>query len=184
MILDKLFSRMRTAPSPAQNAYLQIVAQARQNAFYTQAQVPDSVDGRFDMIVLHACLVMRRLAADKGSIAKEFSQELFDEMFLDMDRSLREMGVGDLSVGKKIKKMAQVFYGRAAAYEEGILQYADHPAVLEDAVMRNIFPATKDATGAKQIARYMVELAESLDKQPIEGLLTGDIEFPEPEASF
>ncbi|WP_374466727.1 ubiquinol-cytochrome C chaperone family protein, partial [Ferrovibrio sp.] len=90
--------------------YRAIVAQSRQAGFYREHGVPDSLDGRFDMIVLHSFLVMRRLRRI-GAAAEPLSQQLFDLMFADMDSNLREIGVGDLSVGKKVKAMAQAFYG-------------------------------------------------------------------------
>lgn len=184
MILDKLFSRMRSEPTAEQNAYLQIVAQARQSAFYIDSQVPDTVDGRFDMIVLHACLLMRRLGAENTPEALGFSQNVFDEMFLDMDRSLREMGVGDISVGKKVKKMAQAFYGRAAAYDEGLSCYLNEPEALVEAVRRNIFPGSETSAGAEKIARYMVEAAGALEGQSAEALLSGEVIFPDAETAF
>ena len=91
--------------------YSQIVAQARVVDFYTIQGVADTANGRFDLIALHAYIVMRRLK-DIGEEGSQLSQDLFDIMFADMDKNIREMGVGDLSVGKKIKALAKSFYGR------------------------------------------------------------------------
>jgi cytochrome b pre-mRNA-processing protein 3 len=100
---------------PQERLYEQIVAQARRPWLYGTIGVPDTVDGRFDMIVLHAYLIFDRLGqADER--AKALSQAVFDEMFKDMDRSLREMGASDLAVGPKVRRMAEVFYGRSQAY--------------------------------------------------------------------
>lgn len=112
-----------------------LVDQSRQAPFYTHLGVPDTVDGRFDMICLHAFLVIRRLQAEGGE-APALAQKLFDTMFKDMDRSLREMGVGDLSVGKHVKRMAKAYYGRAAAYEHGV---AAGRSALEAALRRNLY---------------------------------------------
>src|SRR5690242_9073061 len=87
--------------------YGAIVAQARAPAFYMNYGVPDTLDGRFELLVLHAFLYFRRLKREPAAEAGEAGQAVFDLMFLDMDRSLRELGVGDLSVPKKIKRMAQ-----------------------------------------------------------------------------
>ena len=110
MILQRLF---RPKPQAERKLYEAIVAAARHPVFYARWGVADTIDGRFDMIILHAFAVLERM---KGE-APEFRQRLVDEMFSDMDRSLREMGVGDLSVGKRIRVMAEVFYGRISAYE-------------------------------------------------------------------
>ena len=92
------------------------MAAARHPVAYAEWGVPDTLDGRFDMITLHTFLVLDRLKGED----RAFRQELVDEFFRDMDRSLREMGVGDLSVGKKVRKMAEVFYGRLAAYDKAL----------------------------------------------------------------
>jgi cytochrome b pre-mRNA-processing protein 3 len=113
MFLSRILNRLSRRPDAAQVLYEAIVAAARHPVPYADWGVRDTVDGRFDMIALHAFLVLDRL---KGS-AEAFRQELVDELFRDMDRSLREMGVGDISVGKKVRKMAEVFYGRVAAYD-------------------------------------------------------------------
>jgi cytochrome b pre-mRNA-processing protein 3 len=100
----------------ARSLYDSLVRSARRPAFYGADGVEDSVDGRYDMIVLHAVLVMRRLR-EGGDLGRDLAQRVFDVMFDDMDAALREMGTGDLSVGKKIKEMGEAFYGRATAYE-------------------------------------------------------------------
>lgn len=114
--------------------YAKAVAQARQPVFYAERQVPDTVDGRFDLLVLHVFLLLHRLGAD-GKPMRRIAQALFDLMFADMDRSLREMGVSDMRVGKKVKEMARAFYGRVDAYEPVL---ADR-AKLEEALARNLY---------------------------------------------
>src|SRR5690606_20048909 len=108
MILP-FFGKTRLS-EPVYAIYSAIVAQSRRETFYPQWGVPDTLTGRFDMISLHAALVFRRLRSHEKQ-TKEFSQNVFDCFFKDMDRSLREMGVGDLSVGKRIEKMGSLFYG-------------------------------------------------------------------------
>jgi cytochrome b pre-mRNA-processing protein 3 len=114
--------------------YAKAVAQARLPVFYADREVPDTVDGRFDLLVLHVFLLLHRLGAD-GRETKRLSQSLFDLMFADMDRSLREMGVSDMSVGKRVKEMARAFYGRVDAYEPVL----DDAAKLEEALARNLY---------------------------------------------
>ncbi len=119
MKLSRLFRRAAPVMTPVDALYDVLVKKSREAAFYTTFGVPDTVDGRFDMIIIHAMLVFRHLR-DGGNDAEITGQAVFDLMFKDMDRSLREMGVGDLSVARHIKKMAKAFYGRAAMYEEGL----------------------------------------------------------------
>jgi cytochrome b pre-mRNA-processing protein 3 len=116
--------------------YSNIVNQARTESFYTLNGVPDTVAGRFDMITLHMYIVLRRLK-EIGNEGIELSQDLFDIMFADMDKNMREMGVGDLSVGKNVKVFATAFYGRIKAYDNGISALKSE--TLSDSLKRNIF---------------------------------------------
>ena len=95
--------------------YGMIVTQAREPLFYRDLAVPDTVNGRFDMLVLHLWMVLRRLKPVEGGL--ELSQALFDRFCDDMDANLREMGVGDLTVPKRMQAFGEAFYGRAAAYD-------------------------------------------------------------------
>jgi len=99
--------------------YGALVAQARSKSFFADGGIPDTMDGRFDLMVVHAFLLIRRLNK-AGNAGEELAQQVFDGMFRDLDNSLREIGVGDLSVPKKIKVMAKAFYGPCEAYEEAI----------------------------------------------------------------
>src|ERR1700694_4931843 len=116
-----MFTVFRTIPAQkaAELAYGRIVEHARAPGFFVDVGVPDTVDGRFELICLHAFLYLHRLKREQKRAAP-LGQCLFDTMFADFDRSLREMGTGDLSVGREIKRMAQAFYGRVAAYESGL----------------------------------------------------------------
>lgn len=179
MAFTAFFGRARAIPACAQ-AYDRIVAQARQPGFYLDAGVPDSVDGRFDLIALHAFLVMRRLKAEAGG-GTAFSQALFDHMFEDMDRNLREMGAGDLGVGRRVKAMAKAFYGRVAAYEAGL---ASGPRVLAEALRRNLYRDAPPADGdAAAMAAYVAHAAALLDTLPADRVMAGDFAFPPPPAS-
>jgi cytochrome b pre-mRNA-processing protein 3 len=116
MIWKRIFGRSGDEDTPYV-LYGALVGQARNPAFYRDMGVPDTVEGRFEMVALHVFLALRRLRAG-GEPGKDLGQKLFDVLFDDMDQTLREMGVGDLSVGKKIKAMASSFYGRMQAYDE------------------------------------------------------------------
>ena len=156
--------------------YLKIVEQARRPAFYRNCGVPDSLDGRFELMVLHAFLVLHRL---KGAVAaQDFAQSLFDLLFLDMDASLREIGVGDLSVGKQVKTMAQGFYGRAAAYEEGL---AAGPEQLAAALGRNLYGTIMpEAAQVAAMAAYLQREAASLAARDTAALMAGELAFGPP----
>jgi cytochrome b pre-mRNA-processing protein 3 len=177
MIL-RLF-RPRKDQTRVRAIYAAIVAQARQPAFYAELGVPDTLEGRYDMLMLHAFLYMHRLK-DEAEPAKDVAQEVFDSMFSDMDRSLREMGVGDLSVPKKIKKMAQAFYGRATAYDAGLAKAGPD---LAAAVQRNVFGGEASAaSGAAAVADYMREAVRALAGQDTESLTVRGPVFPAPIA--
>lgn len=168
-----LFKRRKT-PSPAGHLHARIVEQARQPAFYTGLGVPDTLDGRFELIALHCFLVMHRLKAEPAGV--ELAREVAEVMFADLDASLREMGAGDLGVGKRVKKMGQAFYGRVAAYDGAL---ADREA-LEAALRRNLYgtapAASPAAVGAVTV--YMMKCANLLEKQSISDLSGGFLEFP------
>ncbi len=170
MILKRFFQR---PPQPERTVYEAIVAAARHPVFYAEWGVGDTLDGRFDMITLHAFLVLDRL---KG-VEQDFRQNLVDELFRDMDRSLREMGVGDLSVGKKVRKMAEVFYGRIAAYDKA-LQAGE--GELDAAIARNVYPDGPGGDGAAKLARYAMLQRRHLAAQDTAALAAGAAEFEEP----
>lgn len=170
-----LSPRRRQRESEARRLYAAIVAAARRPGFYRTGGVPDSLDGRFELVTLHAYLALRRLKDEPAGA--ETAQALFDAMFADMDESLREVGAGDLGVGRRVKQMAQAFYGRAAAYDAGLV--AAEPAVLEGALARNLYgtlPSPPAAIG--RMATYLRDAAERLARTPLETLLAGNLEFP------
>lgn len=171
MILS-LFTK-KPDPAPVHAAYTAIVAQSRQPRFYAEWGVPDTVTGRFDMISLHLSLLFRRLRQE-GPAARDFSQALFDLFFKDMDRSLREMGVGDLSVGKKIQKMGALFYGLLAKVSEALDR--QDGAGLEEVLRRNIY-ADMEPAHAGLLAAYLMAQAGSLESQPVASITAGTIVF-------
>jgi cytochrome b pre-mRNA-processing protein 3 len=168
-MIFKLFRK--TAPDDAvYAAYNFIVAQSRQPRFYADWGVPDTVTGRFDMISLHLALLLRRLKADES--AAPFGQQLVNLFFSDMDRSLREMGVGDLSVPKKMRKMGELFYGTVAALDDGLS--ATEPGKLEAMLVKNIYSGTDNA-GATPLADYLRAEAQALEQRQVATLVTGQL---------
>ncbi len=170
------FWNFRAEAAPAERLYLAVVAQARQPVFYADLGVPDTPLGRFEMIALHAYLVFRRLRGG-GREARALAQAVHDVMFNDMDRSLREMGVGDLGVGKRVKKLATNLYGRIAAYDEGM--DAGDDQVVAAALARNVFvdAAGDTAAGQTRLAQYMRVQAAYLATQSVAAIGAGQVGF-------
>jgi cytochrome b pre-mRNA-processing protein 3 len=151
--------------------YRAVVAQSRQPVFYAQWGVPDTVTGRFDMISLHLALVFRRLRSEPQRTGR-FSQRLFDLFFKDMDRSLRELGAGDLAVPKKIQKMGNLFYGLLASLDSALSQ-SDRDALVA-VLARNIYSANPE-TDPGSLADYVLAEANRLADWPVDRLLAGQL---------
>ncbi|HVJ52372.1 MAG TPA: ubiquinol-cytochrome C chaperone family protein [Aliidongia sp.] len=179
MSLKNLFGRSPERDA-AHSAYSAIVAQAREPAFYRDYGVPDTLDGRFEMIALHAFLVLHRLRGETA--AQRFGQALFDLFFADMDRALREMGTGDLSVGKQIGRMAEGFFGRIAAYQRGLAEAPE----LEEALRRNLYGtvAAPEPTELAFMARYLDRQSKALAAEPTESIAAGQVRFVQVELDF
>lgn len=171
MILS--FFRKRTAPEPVFAVYNAIVAQSRQPVLYAQWAVPDTVTGRFDMISLHMALLFRHLRSRAGA-EHDFAQAVFDLFFKDMDRSLRELGVTDIGVPKKIEKMGTLFFGLLAAINEAM--DSNDADTLAAVLNRNIYSG-EPSEHAPALARYVFDQYDALARQPAEEILAGRIEM-------
>ncbi len=156
--------------------YAAIVAQSRQPRFYADWGVPDTVTGRFDMICLHMALLFARLRRE-GKEVEKFAQAVFDLFFKDMDRSLRELGVTDLGVPKRIQKMGNIFYGLMTNLNEA-MDRGDRTEV-EAIIRRNIFDDAADAPGVVPLADYLYAEAARLEAVPTATLLNGRIDLGE-----
>ena len=173
MPLASLFRRNRYRPL-AYAAYTSIVEQARAPDFFLRLEVPDTLDGRFEMIALHMFLVLNRLKAEHTA-TEEFAQALFDAMFADLDRGLREMGATDMGVGKRVKEMATGFYGRIAAYEKGL---KGDDLILSEALKRNLYGTVQpSAQAVAGMTRYIRAQAAKLGRQPVESFYGDNIKF-------
>jgi cytochrome b pre-mRNA-processing protein 3 len=177
MKLPRLFKESPTEAG-ANRLYARAIEQARQPAFYLSSGVADTPDGRFDMIALHVGLLLRRLRRDRH-ITADFAQALFDLMFSDMDQNLREMGIGDIGVGKRIKAMAKAFYGRLAAYEAGLESAEDDELVA--ALKRNLYRKTSPREDqVAGIVAYMRREADALDSCGVERVMAAEFSFGPP----
>jgi len=154
------------------------VGAAREPFHYAVLQVPDTLDGRFDLVGLHTCIVIRRLRL-MPKPGPELAQAVFDAMFSDMDVNLRELGVSDLSVGKRVRAMWEAFHGRALAYESA-LAAADIDA-LADALRRNVWRgAPPEGRSPDRLAQIAVAQDSYVAGQENAKLLQGLVAFLPP----
>jgi cytochrome b pre-mRNA-processing protein 3 len=155
----------------------EIVAAARRPPLYQALQAPDRIDGRFELLTLHAGLVLRRLKA-LGGLADAIAQELVNSVFLHFDDTLREMGFSDIAVSKRLKAMGSAFYGRNAAYAAALDEGS--AASLAAALARNVYGAAEPeaAPRAAALASYVASLDAALAAIPMEAFATGRFRFP------
>jgi cytochrome b pre-mRNA-processing protein 3 len=173
--------RRGARPDTISTLYGTIVAQARIPCFYREYAVADTVDGRFDLVVLHLALVLERFSADPA--LRELGQGVFDRFCQDMDHNLREMGVGDLAVPKQMRRLAEAYYGRARAYRAA-LAAADERALAE-ALARNVYGGiAADPDASRRLAAYMREAVVVLAGQAPARLAAGSLRFPAPPLSL
>jgi cytochrome b pre-mRNA-processing protein 3 len=170
-----LFRRKPRGPDTISVLYGTIVAQARLACFYRDYAVADTVNGRFDLIVLHLAMVLDRLAQEPT--LQTLGQGIFDRFCQDMDHNLREMGVGDLKVPKEMQRMGEAYYGRSQAYRAAWAAKDDR--ALVEALERNIYGGSASAS-APRLAAYMREALRGLAAQPSASLAGGELHFPEP----
>jgi len=167
-MLKSLF-RKRPSATVGDGLYAQAVAQARQPAFYADLGVADRIDARFELYTLHVLLLVMRLR-DEGEQGAEIAQTLFDTYVSALDNSLRELGVGDLSISKKMRKLAESLYGRMSAYE-GPIRAGDRDA-LSAAIARN-FHETDQAANGRPLADYVLAAREGLKEQDVGSIRRG-----------
>lgn len=160
----------------AYQLYSAILEHARLPLFYTDYGVSDTVDGRFDMIVLHAHILFDRLKDGSGE-QEQLSQAVFDLMFADMDQNLREMGVGDVGVAKRIKAMAEAFYGRATAYADALKKKDDDHDLIA-ALKRNLYRKTTPSDiQVTTLATYVRTQVSQFAAQDLADIQKGHISF-------
>ena len=174
-MLRNLF-KSRPSRKLAEALYAQAVAQARRPAFYTDMGAPDRIDSRFELYTLHVLLLILRLR-DEGRTGADAAQDLFDTYASALDNTLRELGVGDVSVGKKMRKLGEALYGRMSAYEVAIL--AGDGDALALALTRNIMEVEGVTPGMKALADYTMRARAALADQPFDGVMSAPA-WPEP----
>lgn len=169
-----LFRRQPRGPDTISTLYGMIVAQARLPCFYRDYAVADTVNGRFELLVLHLAMVLDRLAQEPA--LRGLGQGVFDRFCQDMDHNLREMGIGDLKVPKEMRRIGEAFYGRSQAYRTA--RAAADGQALAQALERNIYGGA--AGPVRRLAAYMREALRALAAQSSASLAAGELDFPEP----
>ncbi len=166
--LTRMFTA-RPAADAGRRLYLAAVAQAREPAFYTRLGVPDTADGRYELYALHVILLLHRLKRG-GDVAQSTGQGLFEAWVESLDDAMREAGVGDLSVGKKVRNLGAAFLGRIKGYDAAFAALPD-AAELTALVARTVYGG--DAVGAAPLAAYAARCRDRLAAEPLDSLLEG-----------
>lgn len=183
------------ASAVLESLYGEAVRRARQPVIYTAWGVPDTLDGRFDVLVLHLHVLFRRLgalaegqAAEGGGAVADteaggLSQSLFDHMIRDLDTNLREAGVSDMRIGSRMKKLARSFYGRVATYDTALA--ADDDVALRDALDRNVYhKVAAPPEGLEALTAYARALVAASDAWTWDDLSHGIARYPDPLADM
>lgn len=171
-----LFRRADRRRRTIQSLHRTIGEAARRPGLYTALGVPDTVEGRFEALSLHVILVLRRLG-QLPPPAADVAQDLVDSVFMQLDASLRELGIGDMGVPKRIKKLGASFYARAGAY--GTALDAGDRTGLAETLARNVLDGV-EPEAAGPLASYVEAAAAALGAQDLDGLLGEGPRFPEP----
>ena len=174
-MLPRLF-RPRPAREAGRTLFHALSAQARLPVFYTDLGVADSVEGRFELCVLHLVLVLHRLKG-QGAQAAEASQATFDAFLRNLDEGLRDMGVGDLSVGKKMRKLGEAVYGRIKGYDRALAE-SEPQGVLTVLLARTVYQEGPGVDAAP-LARYALASMAQLAAEPLDAVLEGRLDWPE-----
>jgi cytochrome b pre-mRNA-processing protein 3 len=154
--------------------HAEVVAAAREPVLFTSYGIADNLDGRFESLALHAALVLRRLK-DLQAPGPDVAQDVADAVFRYFDIGLREVGISDTGVPRRMRDLAEAFLGRAAAYHDALRQTGDARfAALSEALSRNVFGGREDGA---ELARYVTILDKSLEQMPLVQFLEGPI-FP------
>ena len=174
-MIFKMFSRPNATSQTGKALFEAVRRRSRNPELFGDTRIPDTVEGRFESLVLHAALVMRRLRVE-GEAGEVAAQHLFDVLFDDMDAALRELGVGDLIVGKRIRKMGEAFYGRARAYDAAIA--SENDAELEETIARNLLvDSAPSAADLAFFGTYVRDLVALLDARAGADVLSGSDVF-------
>lgn len=165
----------------ATDLYGNVVTQARNPVFYAEMGIPDTLEGRYEMVAMHLALVLERLRTE-GEAGIALSRETIETFIADMDGSMRELGVGDLTVPKKVKSAAAGLYARADAFRQGLLKDAGSPGggALDAAIARYTFGAEAGDDRAAGFAAYYRAASAALARLDTADVLAGRLPIPAP----
>ncbi len=172
-----LFRNRKHNQAIVNRQYEALTAASRQPVFFLDYGMPDTVMGRFEMLCVVMILFFRRTSRSPVS-GQQLAQEIVDAFFQDLDHSIRELGIGDVGVPKRMKKFAGMFYGRLESYAKAL--DAGDEAALSEALARNIHPTAPDAQDMRALASYMIEAERKLAAVPEETIATGALTLPVP----
>jgi cytochrome b pre-mRNA-processing protein 3 len=175
-MFQRLF-RERPAAGAGKALYTPLIEQARRPVFYLEGGVADTPQGRFELYSLHLALLVRRLRG-AGPFAAEASQALFDTFLSGLDHGLRELGVGDLTVPKKMRRLGEALYGRLRGYDAALAGDAE-PGALEAMIGRTVY-AGIDSPPAHALSAYARDAAAAFAATPIESVLGEPLPWPQP----
>ncbi|PZO87061.1 MAG: ubiquinol-cytochrome C chaperone [Micavibrio aeruginosavorus] len=177
MMIFAWLEKRKARKAAAAGLYQSIVAQSRNPVFFTRMGVPDTMDGRFDLLTLHASLVLMRLRT-LGSDGAKLSQAVFDQLLLSLEEALREAGIGDVGVPKHMRKMVKAFNGRVHAYEAALAQGGD---AVVSSLVRNVYRGSDSGPASHELAAYTVAMHDAVGRQALEEFAEGRIAFPAAE---
>lgn len=178
MILRLFRRKSKANETIVLRVYETIVAAARQKRFYAQFQVPDTPLGRYEMLSVHIFLALHRMKGEQSPLMP-LAQDIADEFFKDVDHSLRELGIGDQGVPKRMKKLARMFYGRVSSY--GAALDTNDKNALAAALTRNIRPDLELWPQSHYLSEYVFACCDLLEKIDDQALAAGDITFMDAE---
>jgi len=174
-LLKSIFLGKKALKAIPEGLHISIMAQSLQPAFFGDGKVGDSFAGRFEVVSIHAALLFRRLR-ECGDAGNDLAQDTFNELFSGFDDALREIGTGDLKVGKKVRVIGESFYGRAKAYDDALA--SDEEDALKDAIVRNM---ELNEEFSAVLAKYAKEIVSNFTRQSEEDLLSGKIQWASSE---
>lgn len=171
-----LFKTKNPYVQAAHDVYAQVLLDVREAEFYESLGVPDTFDGRFDLMLLHVYLILQRMLDEDQAQAEAFNQALFDQIFKDMDQTLREMGIGDVGVPKHMRKMMKAFNGRMHAYQAAMEQ-----GDMRDALRKNLYGTVDEIedTALDGMVAKVGNMLGALKAQPMAEILVGHVRFKE-----
>ena len=173
-ISSVIFSSNKTDLDICQQIYYKCLLASRRPEFYTKFEVADTFDGRFDMLCLIISVYMHKLNREPEK-TKEFSQNLFDVMFKDIDLTLREMGAGDLGVGKRVKIMSERFMGRLIKYSQSLKN--KNASLLAKALARNLYRQDGIVNSDNEITTFVLSLSEEIESLKMDYVMSEEFDM-------